>query len=219
MLLTAASAEMSDGASKNALPLLHRALELTPDDARLHRQLGNTLIRLGDQGGALQELERALALAPTNEKIRTDLIKVLRAMKEFSKLEQVVMEGTQTNPESAGLHFEAAGLAAKAGRTDEAIKYYSAAWKLRPEEISAPFELATLYFGIGRTSDGLAALEAVLKIQPRHQPTLTLLVLHGIESGDLRTRDWLQRLEAQPEPPAGLVDLRRSYQRRFGSAP
>jgi len=218
-LLTAASAASSDGVPKDALPLLHRALELDGNDARLHRQLGNTLMRLGDQGGALQELERALALAPTNEKIRTDLIKVLRVMEENAKLEQVVREGTQTNPESAGLHFEAAGLAAKAGRTDEAINHYSAAWKLRPEEISAPFELATLCFGAGRTAEGLAALEAVLKLQPRHLPTLTLLVLGGIESGDPRTRDWLQRLEAQPEPPAGLGELRRSYQRRFGSAP
>lgn len=218
-LLTAASAEASDNVPKNALPLLHRALELAPQDARLHRQLGNTLARLGDRTAALQELEQALALAPNVEKIRTDLIKLLREMKEFGRLERVVFEGTLTNPDSAGLHFEAGKIAARAGRTDEAISHFAAAWKLRPEEASAPCELASLYFSVGRAAEAQAALEAVLKIQPNNQPTLTLLVLHGIESGDARTGEWLRRLENQAEAPPGLAELRRSYQHRFGSAP
>ena len=77
-LLTAASAESSDGLPKNALPLLNRALQLAPNDARLHRQLGNTLCRLKDMAGGLKEMETALALAKDDEKIRTDLIKILR---------------------------------------------------------------------------------------------------------------------------------------------
>lgn len=219
MLLTAASAESSDGVPKNALPLLHRALQLAPEDARLHRQLGNTLARLGDQAGALKELEQALVLAPDTEKIRTDLIALLRHAKEQARLEQVVIEGTRTNPESAALLFEAGKIAARADRTDEAIGYFSRAWKLRPDEAGAPCELAALYFSTGRAAEGQATLESVLKVQPNQPAALTMLVLRGIDSGDPRTGDWLHRLESQTEPPQGLAELRRAYQHRFGSVP
>jgi len=218
-LLTAASAASSDGVPKNALPLLHRALELAPNDARLHRQLGDTLIRLGDMAGSLQEVERALALAPENEKIRTDLIKILRQAKDTARLERVVIEGTKTNPDSAALLFEAGRIAVRAGRTEEAIGYLARVWKYRPEETVAPCELATLYFKTGRAAEGQAALEAVLKVQPNHPAALTMLVRQGLESGDPHTGDWLHRLEAQAEPPPEIIELRRSYQRRFGSAP
>lgn len=218
-LLTAASAESSDLAPKNALPLLNRALQLAPNDARLHRQLGNTLCRLNDKAAGLKEMEIALTLAKDDEKIRTDLIKILRDQKEFNRVEQVVMEGTVTNPDSAGLHFEAAKIAALAGRRDEAIQHLSLVWKLRPQETVAPCELATLYFSAGRRAEGMAVLEAVQKTHPNNGSVLTLLVRQGIESADPRTGGWLARLESQPESAPDLPELRRSYQRRFGSAP
>ena len=117
---------------KNALPLLHRALQIAPGDARLHRQLANTLLHLGDQAGAIAELERAVTLAPDVEKIRSALIKLLRDAKEYVRLEQVVAAGLVTNPDSAEFHFEAGKSAARAGRPDEAIGHFSRAWKLRP---------------------------------------------------------------------------------------
>ena len=218
-LLTAASAESSDGRPKNGLPLLNRALQLTPGDARLHRQLGNTLYRLGDREGGLKELEQALTLAPNDEKIRMDFIKYLREAKDFTKLEQVVMTGTTTNPDSAGLNYEAGKIAERAGQPERAIGYFSSAWKLRPGEIAAPGELATVYFGLGRQSEALAVLDTVLKTHPNDQAILTLLVRYGIEAGDPRTAGWLKQSETQAEPSATLVELRRAYQRRFGFAP
>ena len=218
-LLTAASAELSDGNPKNALPLLQRALALTPDDARLHRQLGNTLHRLGERDGATKELEQALALAPNDEKIRMDFIKLLRESKAFTRLDQVVLAGTKTNPDSAGLNYEAGKIAERTGRPEEAISYLLSAWKLRPAEIAAPCELATVYFGLGRADEGRAVLETVLQTHPHDQTVLTLLIRQGIVAGDARTGEWLSQIEAQPEPGSSLAELRRSYQHRFGLAP
>lgn len=219
ILLTAASAALTDNLPENAVPLLQRALQLAPEDARLHRELGNSLARLGDQAGAASELERALTLAPADEKIRTDLMKILRQTLSVSRLEQVILEGTKTNPDSAGLQFEAGKIALQDGRTDDAIGHFSRAWKLRPEETAAPCELAALYFRSGRPAEGLETLEAVLKNRPNDPEALTLLVMHGIESGDPRTGDWFTRLATRAEPAPNLAALRRSYERRFGSAP
>jgi tetratricopeptide (TPR) repeat protein len=218
-LLTAASAELSDGLPKKSLPLLHRAIQLAPEDARLHRQLGNTLMLLGDQPGARAELERALALAPKDEKIRTDLIKILRDAKAAARLEQVVLEGVTTNPDSAGLNYEAGLIAVRAGRTDEAIRCFALVWKLRPEETTAPCELAAAYFGQGRAAEGMAVLETVLKTHPNSQTVLTQLVRQGIAAGDPRAAVWLGSLEAQAAPSPLLSELRQSYHRRFGAAP
>lgn len=218
-LLTAASAELSDGTPKQALPLLHRALLLTPGDARLHRQLGNTLYRLGDRDGAAKAVEQALTLAPNDEKIRMDFIKLLREAKEIAKLEQVVLDGTKTNPDSAGLNYEAGKIAERAGQPEQAIGYLQAAWKLRPAEIAAPCELATVYFGSRRAREGFAVLEEVLQTHPTDPVVLTLLIRQGIEAGDTRTGAWLKQIETSAEPSASLIELRRAYQRRFGVAP
>ena len=218
-LLTAASAESSDGLPQNALPLLNRALQLAPNDARLHRQLGNTLFRLNDKAGAQRELEIALALAKDDEKIRTDLIKILRDQNNLARVEQVVMEGTVTNPDSAGLHYEAGKIDALAGRPDQAIQHFALVWQLRPQEAAAPCELATLYFITGRGAKGVAVLEAVLKTHPNNRSAISLLVRQGIQSGDPRTSSWFKLLEALTEPPADMAELRRAYQQRFGSAP
>ena len=218
-LLTEASAQSSDGQPKKGLPLLNRAIQLTPEDARLHRQLGNTLIRLGDQPGALRELERALTLAPTDEKIRTDLIKVLRDASKTTRLEEVVLAGIITNPDSSSLNYEAGLIAARAGKSDQAIRLFSLVWKLRPEEAAAPCELAAVYFGTHRAAEGVAVLEAVLKNKPNHPAALTMLVRQGIDSGDPRTGAWLDNLESHATPSPKLAELRRAYQRRFSPVP
>lgn len=219
VLLTAASAEASDGQPQKAVPLLRRALELTPNDARLHRQLGNTLARLGETPAALAALEHALTLAPDDEKIRNDLLKGLRVAKDSARLEQVVLAGTQTNPDSAAFQFEAGLLSARAGRPEEAAAYFQRAWKLRPEETDAPCELAAVYLGSNRPAEGLAVLGQVLQSHPGNATALTMLVRHGIATGDPRTADWLRQLSTQSAPVNELADLRRAYARRFGNAP
>lgn len=218
-LLVAASAEVSDGRPARAIPLLERALVLDPNDARLHRQLARARGWLGDRTAARAALERAVALAPADEKIRGELIVLLREIRDLPALEKVVADGLAATPDSASLHFEAGLLAARAGRLDEAIPHFEFAARAQPGESAAPCELAAIYFGTGRAAAGLAVLDRLLQTQPACQPALTLLARYGLEHGDPRTGQWLRQALAAGQPSPALTELHQTYQRRHGATP
>jgi Flp pilus assembly protein TadD len=218
-LLVAASGEVADGRPARAVPLLDRALVLDPTDARLYRQLARARSRLGDLPAARVALERAVALAPTDEKIRSELIALVREQHDRAAFERVLAEGLVATPDSASLHFEAGRDAARAGRYDDAIPHLEFAIRARPEESAAPCELATIYFATNRADAGLAVLDRLLQAQPSCQPALTLLVRYGLEHADPRTGEWLKRALAAGQPTPTLTELHQTYQRRFGAIP
>lgn len=218
-LLVAASALSSDGRHREALPLLDRAIILTPGDARLHRQQGNTLARLGDLPAARPHLEHALTLEPANEKIRSDLLRVLKGLKDTAAADQVVLDGLETNPGSPAFLFEAGFVAVHRGEAERAIAHFRTVWQLQPAETAAPCELAAVYFAAGRQAEGDAVLEQLATRHPQDPSVLTLLVRRGIDTRDPRTGDWLRRAQDTGKSLPVVAELRQAYFARFGVMP
>jgi predicted Zn-dependent protease len=218
-LLVAASALSSDAKHREALPLLERALALDPRDARLHRQQGNTLARLGDLPAARPKLAQALALDPSNEKIRTDLINVLKGLKDTAALEQVILDGLSASPQSSAFRFEAGLISVRHSRINEAIAFFAEVWAREPDQTAAPCELAAAYFSTGRTTEGEAVLEKLLARHPDDPAVLMVLVRRGIETRDSRTGEWLRRAQATGKSLTTLAELRQAYFARFGVMP
>lgn len=218
-LLVAASAYSSDGRHREALPLLDRAIALAPQDARLHRQLGNTLVLLGDLAAARPRLEQALALAPGDEKIRTDLIRLLKNLSDHAAAEQVVLAGVAACPPSTAFRFDAARIAAREGRSTEAAALLREVWAREPGLTAAPCELASLLFATGRATEADVVLDKLREQFPDDPAVVTLLVRRGIETGDPRTGGWLRRIQIAGSPVPALVELRQAYYARFGVLP
>jgi predicted Zn-dependent protease len=216
-LLIAASAALADAKPERAHRLLARGLELAPDDARLHRQLGKLLAIDGDYVGSRRELERAVALDPANDAIRFDLLAILRRTGDEAGFERVVLAGLEASPASAGLHLEAGRIAAKNRQLAEATQHLQTSWRTGPDQPAAGLELADLYFETNDVAAGLAVLEDVSRRFPQENTALLMLVRHGTQSGHPRTRDWLRRAAASNAPPALLAELRENYHRRFGA--
>lgn len=61
-----------------ALPLLDKALEISPDDFRVHRELGKAYMHLNDFEKARAELQKAIELAPRNAPLHFMLAQVYR---------------------------------------------------------------------------------------------------------------------------------------------
>lgn len=218
-LLLAAGALTSDGEPAAAIPLLVRAQALAPHDPAVLRQLGHTRSRLGDDTGARAALEQALALAPADEKIRSDLLTLLRSARDDAAAARVAADGLRFDPENPAWLFVDGLQAERNGRTDDAAARFAAVWRLRPDETAAPCRLAALHFGAGRPEAALAVLEALLTAHPEDTGALTLLVQHGIATRDPRTAAWLERAQRTAGGPARFADLRQAYQRRFGQMP
>lgn len=218
-LLVAASGLSSDGRNREALPLLERAIALAPQDARLHRQLGNTLAKIGDLPAARPKLERALALDPSNEKIRNDLINLLKGLKDVPAMEQVVLAGLTASPDSTAFRFEAGLIAVRQGRGADAAALFEEVWTRAPDQTAAPCELAAVHFANGRASEGEAVLQKLLAQHPDDPGVLTLLVRRGIETRDPRTGEWLRRAQDTGKSLPTLAELRQAYFARFGVMP
>ena len=77
LLMGHAWARMGD-----ALALLRTLLEINPDNALTHSNVGAALLRLGRPQEALQSIERALALDPDLEMARTGLAEVRKLLNQ-----------------------------------------------------------------------------------------------------------------------------------------
>lgn len=218
-LLVAASAAAAEGNPNQALPLLRHALHLSPNDPRLHRKLGNTLMQLGDIPGARAALEKAVALAPTNDAIQLNLIALLRAAHDPKAAEHAVARGLAACPYSAGLHYEAGRLAEEAGHFEDAAQHFDFTWRNQPDQPATALTLASARFQAHQNELGVSVLERLLSERPDYSPAAAMLVSHGIETGDARTAKWLECASASGLPADALTELQRNFQHRFGATP
>lgn len=218
-LLTAASAASVEEKWDRAFALLQRGLTLAPDDARLHRQLGKTLVLRGQDAAARLELERAVALDPANEAVRFDLLKLLGKLQDEEAIAATVQAGLVASPNSAGLHFAAGRRAAREGRLTEAREHLEYSWRTGPDQPAAGLELADVYFRTDRYADGVALLEDVQQRFPKESTASLMLTRHGIVQGDARAKSWLQRAIEANAPLDLVTELRTQYRNRFGVAP
>ncbi len=71
-----------------ALPLLMQALEISPDDFRVHRELGKVYRYQNDLTRAQAELEKAIELAPRNPELHFILAQIYRKQGQTDKARQ-----------------------------------------------------------------------------------------------------------------------------------
>lgn len=94
-----------NGRVDDALPLLLEASRISPEDYRVHRQLGKAYTRINQLEKARTELEKAVELAPKNAPVHFMLAQVYRkqGLIDKAKLENeryITLTGTKSAPEN-----------------------------------------------------------------------------------------------------------------------
>jgi tetratricopeptide (TPR) repeat protein len=111
-----------------AIPLTKKALELDPNNARAHADLGVELLRIGDESGARTELETAYKSDPYFSSLVTkNLLTMLDKVDTFVTVQEgdVIM---RFDPAEAGVMREQAVPLAR-----EALAALSKSWDFKPE--------------------------------------------------------------------------------------
>lgn len=191
------------GRGTEAFPVLARALELSPGDARSLRQLGRLQLKLQQTAEARRSFEAAIAAAPRESATYLDLLTVCRAQNDAAGTARWIARGLEHCPDEAGLHFESGRALAAAGDLAAAERALGEAMRLGPEITSAYVERADLLFQLGRSAEAVAVLEAVLTRQPNRAQA------DGFVARARRARlasELQERLEA-------------TYRRTFGTPP
>jgi len=98
-----------------ALELLERLVEVCPEDARAHQDLGLALLRLGRRRDGVASLRRTIALAPNYAPGHCNLGLALEECGDFTGAVAALREALRLQPDSGFIAYHLAAVAAQAG--------------------------------------------------------------------------------------------------------
>lgn len=143
---------------------------------------------LGNTQKSLEYYKKALAIAPTDMKLRLEYAKILdkageteEALSEYGyvlqranidnkdilySLEKTFNKKLQAFPNNANLNANMGAVLQKEGRLDEALSYYQKSESLDPSNINTRINTGTLYQQKGDYKTAIKAYESVLILYP-----------------------------------------------------
>ncbi len=223
------------GDAESALLHLQRALELQPEAASIHASLARAYRLTGDAEAAARAADLArreqgqLAL---DDPVMVEMLEEAvssagyrqRGQRaafagEWTKAESLLRKALELRGEEADVHFELAGILARAGRLEEAMEGYREALRIDPRHESAAIRLAILLtfqpsFVTADVDEAIALLRGVLSARPDDGELHFHLAVALARGGDHRTA-WVHVKKArelgEPVPP-GFLDALRQQQ-------
>jgi tetratricopeptide (TPR) repeat protein len=171
--LERASGLFTAGQYTESIPLFASVLAADPYNLDAALRLATAHSSLGHEQKALEFFQRAAAIAPKSQDVRTYLALHYARTKDRERalplLEQVVTESPDraTAVEAlASLEARQGQQAMDAGRTADALAAFERARALRPEAFEKDLELGVLYLAARRYDEAKIALDRALVAHP-----------------------------------------------------
>ena len=205
-----------------------------PLDARAHRLLGMTWLRLGRLPEALAILDEAIALAPSMAEAlgaRGDvLVELGRRIEAIDSYDRALA----LQPGSIGDWCNRGATLDDLGRYQEAAESYDRAISLKPDFAEAHCNRAGALARLGRHEDALAAYNRALELRPAYPDALNNrgLTLKALKRDEEALASYEKALKLQPASVEVLVnrgvvlknmkrydEARTSYERALAAQP
>ena len=142
-----ARARLQEGDVETAIPLLERALELSPGLARAHYFLGTALRALGRYDEALAQFEAARAQYPRDRVVLNQIGRIHFLERRFDEAVSVLEEVLRIDPEDLQAHYNLMLSHQGAGRPEEAARERALYERFKADEaaqaITGPFRRAS----------------------------------------------------------------------------
>lgn len=166
-----ASAHMSQGRHARATQIMQDALKVQ-DKPALRAILGMSLIKGGQNAGAIAELENAFTRDPNQVQAGTALVSLYIADKKIKKALEVAEALVKRQPNQPGLHNLLGMARATAGDAVKARAAFEQALKFDATFIEPQLNLARLDIAARQYEAAVARLNAILKANDKHIETL-----------------------------------------------
>jgi tetratricopeptide (TPR) repeat protein len=143
----------------DAVTALRQALQLAPDNASTHLNLGTALFETGDATGALSEFREAVRLSPGLAKAHYGIAIVSEAEGHDPEALAAFADAVKNDPDSAETRLSYGDALRRAGRDAEALPQYAAVIKTNPSASPAYFGSAMALVHLKRWSEARDALD------------------------------------------------------------
>ncbi len=131
-----------------AIKYFRQALDVDPDDADEHYNLGVLFQKLNRFEEAEAEYRKSIDIYPGREDVHLNLGCILITMGRIEDAEKELRESARINPNNSKVHFNLGNLSVKLNHFEDAEKEYKKAIELDPEHWTAHFFLSKLLMHI-----------------------------------------------------------------------
>jgi len=214
-----ASTISATGGAEKAIPILLRAIQVAPDDARPHRQLGKLEVTLHRNDQARAEFEKAIALQPRDPFAYIDLVGLYRTNGDVDSALRLLNDAVKNCPTAEGVQLEMGLALMAAGRVKEALPYLQKAVELAPDNPTNYEELAKAQFRSDDKAGGAETLKTGLARAPENAGLLATRARYEVEIGDdsAAEADFRRARKADVNEPM-LVQVAEAFEKKFGRA-
>jgi Tfp pilus assembly protein PilF len=164
------------GAPRQALEIIKPSLDKHPDDPGLLTVRAASRDLLKDLPGALADAERAVKLAPNDEKAVAVLAGVYQADGQSDKSLALLQNAIPRIPSSVTLRLELAQLYLRAKQEPQAETLLVELVRLKPAEPAHRLRLAQFYARLNRTDDAERVLREGIRALPADRAMKTSLI-------------------------------------------
>ena len=208
------------GQDNAAIVEWNQALEVDPDSAEAHNNLGVLLTRKGSFDQAMTHFQRATGLKPDYAQAHYNLGGIFSRQGRWDEAIAEWERAIQSNPEFADTR-NLLGLAlARKGRLDEAIAQWRKAAEAAPADAEVHYNLGGALVRRGRLDEAMVQLQAALAVRPDYVQAHYTLGVALVQAGrfDEAIAHWRRALELKPDYPEAHYSLGRTLYLRGGIA-
>jgi len=190
-----------------------RALELNPNNAEAHCNLGTALFHKGRMDQAIVHWSRAIEIDPNNTEAHYNLAQAMLLNNKSEEAIEHWSEVVRLKPDHVRARANLGGLLLATGRTDEAVPHLSEAVRLDPNDVDARYNLSRLMFGLEKFDEAARHLSVVVELRPDDVEARNELGVALARQGrlDEAIGQWQEAARLAPGNASVLVNLATGY--------
>ncbi len=195
--------ELMDNTSglPEAIADFQRSLEIKPDYAEAHYNLGKALVHLGRLPEAIEHYHEALRIRPEHADTYDALGNALYQEGRMAEAIEQYRQALRIQPLHANAHNNLGVALAQLGQLPEAIEQYQEVLRLRPDDVEAHNNLGIALVRSGRLPEAVDQYQQALRLNPNHAGVRTDLGIAFAEMGRLpeAIEQYQQALRLRPD--------------------
>ena len=173
------------GRFTEAIACYQLVLNVLPDDAETHYNLGITFKLQGNLNKAIISYQRAIATNPDFPQAYCSLGNVFSELGELDKAVTLYRQSITLNPDDAEAHYNLGVVFTDIGKLDDAVVCYQQAIAINPNSMDSHYNLGVIFSKQGKPEKAISCYRQALAIAPNDPATHFNLGIIFKEQGEL----------------------------------